>query len=558
MSLQNNTLQNNTAVQTVANSNAVVASNSGNTANKASKIPAVLWDQNSDSFKQYAILTSVFGAPGNVDPQPGGVAIWRKEQLAASDVTLFGIPCCLESYVLVDEAVPHNCPFPHFDNQYAGVLVDISPEDTRKVVDGVSGSVSYDKIKRVLWSHCGNLASNIATLYTCMALLMKDIGFGQVHKSDEYRAAISATRNSEGKLDTPVVQNMYLRLCELLVAAPKSENLGYWRGAFPDGCPAMEQSKLDELKNQIRNRADLAAQAARERRHTMVAQRKSAKNAKMNAITSVESGNGNPEDVLDADSKQVDGVSSNGVIHDDEIVSEHFNSGSRVGSSWDIDRMRSRDRQKIEQDESTLSTVLRNEHLSSVWRTNDCGFAREQAEREALTNAIDREAELKNRRYLSTQENKLAQVLSNEHLVSSGNDTVRTDYMKDDDSSDDEIDEKIREDEKTLKGVLSGREMMNSGKQFNRNNAREYFCGRRKFDADIPVCQMGNMAQQGGRGCAPCNNMQKIYYTGLTPMEDSGVPCFYGRREGPYIDNAAYLSNFEENAHDPSYKGNFY
>ncbi len=103
-------------------------------------------------------------------------------------------------------------------------------------------------------------------------------------------------------------------------------------------------------------------------------------------------------------------------------------------------------------------------------------------------------------------------------------------------------------------------EMQQSSRErmHNRSNAREYFCGRRQYNPDIPACQVGENGRRNGAACNPCKSMVQVYHTGLTPVESTDPPCYYGRRHDPYIDVASYMRYYEENAHDPFYYHNHY
>ena len=69
----------------------------------------------------------------------------------------------------------------------------------------------------------------------------------------------------------------------------------------------------------------------------------------------------------------------------------------------------------------------------------------------------------------------------------------------------------------------------------NRSNAKEYFCGRRQYNPDIPPCSgpktdgkcRAHEDFPSNRGCNPCDGYAKVYHTGLTPAESTDPTCIY-------------------------------
>ena len=65
---------------------------------------------------------------------------------------------------LRDESVPHCVPLPHRDFLYTFIKYEVSPDRFKDVLS-LSGSVSYDPLKKLIRARCGSQEANIATLY---------------------------------------------------------------------------------------------------------------------------------------------------------------------------------------------------------------------------------------------------------------------------------------------------------------------------------------------------------------------------------------------------------
>jgi hypothetical protein len=107
-------------------------------------------------------VISEFGTPRILDTNPGGMAIWTKEQLVGTPYT---------EIVLKDEEIPHEKPMFHYDYLTAGICVDLPPEIQAAMLP-VTDSVWYDRLTHTLYARCHYMEAVVATLLlvTRMAL----------------------------------------------------------------------------------------------------------------------------------------------------------------------------------------------------------------------------------------------------------------------------------------------------------------------------------------------------------------------------------------------------
>ena len=107
-------------------------------------------------------VISEFGTPRILDTNPGGMAIWTKEQLVGTPYT---------EIVLKDEEIPHESPIFHYDYLTAGICVDLTPEIQAAMLP-ITKSVWYDRLTKTLYARCHYQSANVATLLlvTRMAL----------------------------------------------------------------------------------------------------------------------------------------------------------------------------------------------------------------------------------------------------------------------------------------------------------------------------------------------------------------------------------------------------
>jgi len=95
-----------------------------------------------------------YGIPSAVDPTSGGIAIWKKDKLMND---LF------DRIEVRDESIPHVYPSPHNDFVYGFVNYDVAPSKFLEVTS-ISGSITYDPLKKQLRARCGSIETVIATL----------------------------------------------------------------------------------------------------------------------------------------------------------------------------------------------------------------------------------------------------------------------------------------------------------------------------------------------------------------------------------------------------------
>jgi hypothetical protein len=167
------------------------------------------------------VLIAQYGQPSSVDPAPGGSVVWKKNRLMNT---------CFERLEVRDESIPHCKPMPHKDFCYAYVNYDLNPSKFMDVTS-LSGSISYDPLKKELRARCGSMEANIATLALATHIGEDHLSLQYVQANDLYRQWVEETKNP-AKVD---------QLYDLLSfnlkhqkGNPASE--GYWVLAYPEGC----------------------------------------------------------------------------------------------------------------------------------------------------------------------------------------------------------------------------------------------------------------------------------------------------------------------------------
>lgn len=174
-------------------------------------------------------LVEMFGPPSIKDYNPGGLALWYKKDLDKH--TVYGLPNCFDEILIRDESVRHRCPANHNDFLYSYVLVDIGP-DVLPIINSISGSISYDPLKKLLSARCGNLEANIATLALATDILTDKV------PNDVYKAGLA---NLYGEMikstsDPKIAKKLYKNLCENLGELGRPSPSDYWVGAFSADC----------------------------------------------------------------------------------------------------------------------------------------------------------------------------------------------------------------------------------------------------------------------------------------------------------------------------------
>ena len=122
----------------------------------------------------YSKLVNKFGKPQVLDNSANGICIWKEN--IAPYIELW----------LRDEYVEHVAPAPHRDYFYSFIKVYIPPEKLCDTVK-ISGSITYDPLKKLLRARCQSIAANLATFRTVFELLNdKTIDYGKnIGKKDE-------------------------------------------------------------------------------------------------------------------------------------------------------------------------------------------------------------------------------------------------------------------------------------------------------------------------------------------------------------------------------------
>lgn len=159
----------------------------------------------------------MFRNPDILAKKPNGIAIWYPK-----DNEKF--PNIFAEHWCRDEYIGHKCPSPHHDFFYSFIKVNLNDKKWQDVLS-VSGSVSYDPLKRLLSARCGSLEANIATLYTC---LLVNNG---VHTIKEIQSKGLYGKNINSTSDFDSVKKMYNYLVKHL--KKDVPITGYWNVAFP-------------------------------------------------------------------------------------------------------------------------------------------------------------------------------------------------------------------------------------------------------------------------------------------------------------------------------------
>ena len=121
-----------------------------------------------DRLKEFV---NKFGDPNIYDLKPNGLAIWTREQL--DNFTFYGNKNVYEEIMIKDEAIEHKCPESHIDNIYVSIIVPITANDFNNI-QRISGSLSYDPLKKKLTARSDSINSSFAILYSAIRILTKD------------------------------------------------------------------------------------------------------------------------------------------------------------------------------------------------------------------------------------------------------------------------------------------------------------------------------------------------------------------------------------------------
>lgn len=178
---------------------------------------------NKDAAIYVKKLISQYGMPSSVDPSSGGIAIWKKDKLMNTP---------FDRIEVRDESIPQAYPFPHHAFVYLFVNYDVAPSKFLEVTS-ISGSVSYDPLKKQLRARCGNIEACIATLALCSQIGEGHISLNYAQSNELYPQYILGSQDPE----------QITRLHDLLAynlkhqqGTPNSSN-GYWPLAVQANMP---------------------------------------------------------------------------------------------------------------------------------------------------------------------------------------------------------------------------------------------------------------------------------------------------------------------------------
>ena len=145
---------------------------------------------------------------------PNGIVIWYRDKINDE---------IHEMIELRDEYVPHCVPANHHDFLTSYVKAYVPPDKLQEVLN-VSGSVSYDGLKKLLSARCGSLQANMSTLKTVFDVLNG--------------VATNYPENIKNMNDIYVSNKSYIKdqLISNRNTYANEINLPYYPGAF-NGCP---------------------------------------------------------------------------------------------------------------------------------------------------------------------------------------------------------------------------------------------------------------------------------------------------------------------------------
>jgi len=138
-----------------------------------------------DAKKVYDRLVEKYGYPKFVDKYKGGMAVWGRNQLKD---TVF------VRHELLDESIVHKFPTRHRDFLYSYINYDVPPEKLLDILS-LSGSITYDPLKKWLRARCGSIEANIATLALATQIGEGNVTLGYVQDNQMYKAWLKSTKS---------------------------------------------------------------------------------------------------------------------------------------------------------------------------------------------------------------------------------------------------------------------------------------------------------------------------------------------------------------------------
>lgn len=159
----------------------------------------ILWEHD-DAKNYYNKMVDKYGKPNIKDFNPGGIAIWSGRTLSKT---------CIHRIELHDESIHHCSPQPHKDFLYSFINYQVHYSKLKDVLS-LSGSLTYDPLKKLLRARCGAEEANIATL-----LLATNIANGTVIIDNRHSLHDKYKKSIVNALSNPVIANdNYNKLCK--------------------------------------------------------------------------------------------------------------------------------------------------------------------------------------------------------------------------------------------------------------------------------------------------------------------------------------------------------
>ena len=193
-------------------------SNKTLSSNPISSTEYLKWD-NKDSASYLLTLVHKFGPPTFINKGSGGSAIWIESDLKDT---------CYVRLELMDESIPHCVPKPHRDFFYTYIRFSI-PVETFYDVLILSGSVSYDPLKRWLRARCASIEANNATLLLATEIANGTHTIHKVQTTNMYEKYINQT--TDLKSAETHLEKLRKNIEENIIPPDK-----YFKLAFPQGC----------------------------------------------------------------------------------------------------------------------------------------------------------------------------------------------------------------------------------------------------------------------------------------------------------------------------------
>ena len=185
------------------------------------------WEHNEPKKVLENIVNMGFNIPPNYLPNKGGLVIWKKHQMPS---TLFGCKNILEELMIKDELIPMKCPHVRNDYLYTSINIDLSPIELSEI-QMISGSFTFDTIKKLLTARFNNLEGTIILLKLAVDLVCKNITIKQIQNEKRLQHNLLQI-NHDG-----CIKSTYNNMVSLLDALKGNlDNEGYWRGAFNNNC----------------------------------------------------------------------------------------------------------------------------------------------------------------------------------------------------------------------------------------------------------------------------------------------------------------------------------